>query len=116
MCIAAGFTESRKIAGWCETHFIDVAVHNPIGPVSTAACLHFNLATPNMLVQELPRRPGESLADVITSSHRWDNGWLTASDAPGLGLEVDWDGLARYPFEQTSLPLFYRQDGALTNW
>ncbi|MCR6669922.1 enolase C-terminal domain-like protein [Devosia ginsengisoli] len=37
MCIAAGFTESRKIAGWCETHFIDVAVHNPIGPVSPPA-------------------------------------------------------------------------------
>ncbi|WDR03122.1 enolase C-terminal domain-like protein [Devosia algicola] len=67
VCIAAGFTESRKIAGWCETHFIDIAVHNPIGPVSTAACLHLNLATSNMLVQELPRRPGESLSDVIVS-------------------------------------------------
>ena len=60
LCIAAGFTESRKIAGWCETHHIDLAVHNPIGPVSTAACLHLNLATPNMLVQELPRRPGKA--------------------------------------------------------
>ncbi len=116
MCIAAGFTESRKIAGWCETHFIDIAVHNPIGPVSTAACLHFNLATPNMLVQELPRRPGESLADVIVSGHRWDNGWLIASDAPGLGLEVDWEGLARYPFTHQSLPLFHREDGSFTNW
>lgn len=116
MCIAAGFTESRKIAGWCETHLIDLAVHNPIGPVSTAACLHLNLATPNMLVQELPRRPGESLADVITSSHRWEDGWLIASDEPGLGLNVDWEGLSRYPFEQVSLPIFYREDGALTNW
>jgi len=116
MCIAAGFTESRKIAGWCETHYIDIAVHNPIGPVSTAACLHFNIATPNMLVQELPRRPGESLGDVITSKHSWEDGWLHVSDEPGLGLEVDWDGLARYPFKHENLPIFYREDGSLTNW
>ncbi len=116
MCIAAGFTEARKIAGWCETHFIDIAVHNPIGPVSTAACLHLNMATPNMLVQELPRRPGESLSDVIVSGHRWEDGWLIPSDAPGLGLEVDWEGLKRYPFEHESLPLFHRVDGSLTNW
>ena len=116
MAICAGFTESHKIAGWCETHFIDIAVHNPIGPVSTAACLHLNLATPNMLVQELPRRPGESLADVIVSQHRWEDGWLIASDAPGLGLEVDWEGLARYPFTHENLPLFHREDGSFTNW
>ncbi len=116
MCICAGFTESRKIAGWCETHMIDIAVHNPIGPVSTAACLHLNVATPNMLVQELPRRPGESLADVIVSGHRWEDGWLIPSDAPGLGLEVDWDGLARYPFVHENLPLFRREDGSFTNW
>jgi len=117
MCIAAGFTESRKIAGWCETHFIDIAVHNPIGPVSTAACLHLNLATPNVLVQELPRRPGESMADVIASGHRWEDGWLIASDAPGLGVEVDWEGMARkYPFTHQNLPLYHREDGSFTNW
>ena len=37
LCIAGGFTEARKIAGWCETHFIKVVVHNPLGPVSSAA-------------------------------------------------------------------------------
>ncbi len=116
LCIAGGFTESRKIAGWCETHFIDVAVHNPIGPVSTAACLHFNMATPNVLVQELPRRPGESMADVITSSHTWEDGWLVPSEAPGLGLEVNWEGLRRYPFVHENLPVFHKEDGSLTNW
>ena len=116
ICIAAGITESRKIAAMSEAHMIDIATHNPIGPVSTAACLHLNLATANVLLQELPRRPGESLADVVTSEHKWEDGWLVASDAPGLGLEVDWDGFARYPFERESLPLLHRADGSVTNW
>jgi galactonate dehydratase len=39
LSIAGGLTESRKIAGWCETHHIKIAPHNPLGPVSAAAGL-----------------------------------------------------------------------------
>src|SRR5438093_1515170 len=35
LCIVGGLTEARKIAGWCETHYINIAPHNPLGPVST---------------------------------------------------------------------------------
>ena len=57
LCIAGGLTEARKIAGWCETHYIHLAPHNPLGPVSTAACLHLCLASSLVGVQELPRAP-----------------------------------------------------------
>ena len=57
LCIAGGLTEVRKIAGWCETHYIHLAPHNPLGPVSTAACLHLCLASSLVGVQELPRAP-----------------------------------------------------------
>ena len=33
LCICGGLTEARKIAGWCETHYIEQAPHNPLGPV-----------------------------------------------------------------------------------
>ena len=56
LCIVGGLTEARKIAGWCETHYIKLATHNPLGPVSSAACLHLNLATPLVGVQEQPQR------------------------------------------------------------
>ncbi|MEQ1935727.1 MAG: mandelate racemase/muconate lactonizing enzyme family protein, partial [Fimbriimonadaceae bacterium] len=94
----------------------ELAVHNPIGPVSTTACLHLNLATPNVLVQELPSRPGDSLADVISTSHRWSDGWLIPSDEPGLGLKVDWEAFEKYPFTHENVPTFQRQDGSFTNW
>lgn len=51
LCICGGLTEARKVAGWCETHYIEQVPHNPLGPVSTAACLHFDLATPLFGVQ-----------------------------------------------------------------
>jgi galactonate dehydratase len=32
LCIAGGLTEALKIAHWCETHYIDLAPHNPSDP------------------------------------------------------------------------------------
>ncbi len=47
-----GLWEARKIAAMAETHSMAVAPHNPNGPISTAAAVHFALATPNWLIQE----------------------------------------------------------------
>ncbi len=116
LAICAGLTEARKIAGWCETHYIRLAVHNPIGPVSTSACLHLNLATSNFGVQELPRRPGESLPDLIVNQPEWKDGSLLPPTLPGLGIELNHDALKKYPYTPASLPRLRREDGSFTNW
>ena len=84
LCIAGGFTEARKIAGWCETHFIKVVVHNPLGPVSSAACLQFNMATSNFGVQEQPRKPGDVLGDVVPIQPTWEDGYMIPHRSTGF--------------------------------
>ncbi len=116
LCIAGGLSEARKIAGWCETHYIKMAVHNPLGPVSTAACLQFNLACPNFGVQEQPRKPGTTLADVVPVQPEWQDGYLLPPVRPGLGIEFDRAAAQKNPFRPTELPHLYRLDGSLTNW
>ena len=37
VCNVGGLTESLKVAGWCEAHYIDLMPHNPLGPICTAA-------------------------------------------------------------------------------
>lgn len=116
LCIAGGFTEARKIAGWCETHYIKLAVHNPLGPVSSAACLQLNLATPNFGVQEQPRKTGEVLTDVVPVQPEWRDGYLLAPTRPGLGIEFDREAAQKHPFEMTEPPHLRREDGSFTNW
>jgi L-alanine-DL-glutamate epimerase-like enolase superfamily enzyme len=116
LCIAAGLSEGRKIAGWCEGHYIDMAVHNPLGPVATAACLHFNLSVSNMAVQEQPRQPGTVLTDVITNQPLWEDGSILAPTAPGLGIELNREAAAAHPFRMQELPHLRRTDGSFTNW
>ena len=116
LCIVGGLTEARKIAGWCETHGIKLATHNPLGPVSTAACLHLNLASSNVGVQEQPRRPGTSLMDVVPVQVAWSDGYLLPPVLPGLGVEFDRDAARKHPFEMTEPPHLQRLDGSFTNW
>jgi L-alanine-DL-glutamate epimerase-like enolase superfamily enzyme len=116
LCVCGGLTEAKKIAGWCETHYIDLAVHNPIGPVATSAFLHLCLSCPNFAVQELPRRPGLSLPDVVLNQPVWADGYLLPPERPGLGIEFDREAIKKYPFAMTELPHLRRLDGSVTNW
>ncbi|TXG86333.1 MAG: galactonate dehydratase [Thermomicrobiales bacterium] len=116
LCLAGGFSESRKIAGWCETHDIPLAVHNPLGPVSSAACLQLNLATANFAVQEQPRLPGTMLTDVVPVQIPWEDGYLLPPDRPGLGIEFDREAALAHPFQLTEIPHLHRADGSFTNW
>ena len=42
-----GLTEAMKVAGWCESHFVDMMPHNPLGPICIEASLHFAAAVSN---------------------------------------------------------------------
>jgi galactonate dehydratase len=116
LCIAGGLTEAKKIAGWCEGHYIDVVVHNPLGPVSTAACAHLNFSIPNCAVQEQPRKPGTALTDVVGNQPAWEDGYILAPTEPGLGVTFDREAARARPFRMTELPHLRRRDGAFANW
>ncbi|MBM3190335.1 MAG: mandelate racemase/muconate lactonizing enzyme family protein [Chloroflexi bacterium] len=117
LCIVGGLTEALKIAGWCETHYIKLATHNPLGPVSTAACLHLNLACPNVGVQEQPRKPGTSFLETIPVQVEWEDGYLLPPERPGLGIEFDREAAKRHPFQGRPGRYHLRRlDGSFTNW
>ncbi len=116
LCIAGGFTEARKIAGWAETHYIKLAVHNPLGPVSSAACLQLNLASPLVGVQEQPRKTGTVLTDVVPVQPKWEDGYLLPPTLPGLGVIFDREAAKAHPMQMAELPHLQRLDGSVTNW
>ena len=54
-------------------------------------------------MQELPRRPGESLPDLVLNQPEWEDGYLLPPNAPGLGIDFNPEALAKYPFEMGEL-------------
>ena len=116
LCIVGGLTEARKIANWCETHYIKIVPHNPLGPVSAAACLHLDLSTDNFGVQEGGLIGGGAMQDLFPVQVPYDSGYLLPPDRPGLGIEFDEEVAARLPFNQPDVPRLHRGDGSFTNW
>lgn len=115
LCIGGGLTEARKVAGWCETHYIEQAPHNPLGPVSTAACLHFDLSTPLFAVQELVWRP-DVIPDVVQTDMRLEGGKLFSGGAPGLGVELNEEAALARPYQPASFSMLRREDNSVSDW
>lgn len=115
LCIGGGLTEAKKIAGWCETHYIEQAPHNPLGPVSTAACLHFDLSTPLFAVQELVWRP-DVIPDIVQTDMRLEGGNLFSGGAPGLGVELNEEAALAHPYQPGRLQILRREDNSVSDW
>ena len=117
LCIVGGITEALKITHWCETHYIDIVPHNPLGPVSAAACVALCMASTNVGVQEMPKRPGSIDKELFPVQIGWEDGYAFATDRPGLGVEIDESVAESSRVDPTGWPpLLRRNDGAFTNW
>jgi galactonate dehydratase len=120
ICNVGGFTEAMKIAGWSEAHYVDLMPHNPLGPVCTAASVHFAAAVANFSWLECRHSPVEALGfddrAVFPTQVVLDGADYFVPDTPGLGVEVDEARLAAEPFRFWEAPHLRRKDGSYTNW
>jgi L-alanine-DL-glutamate epimerase-like enolase superfamily enzyme len=114
--VAAGLTEARKIAAMCEAHYIKLATHNPLGPVTAASSLHLNLATPNVAVQEHQAQPERAIDALFIARPTIRAGRVELPDLPGLGVDLDRAAARRYQATAAERPHLRTRDGAFTNW
>ena len=118
ICNIGGFTEAMKIAGWCEAHYIDLMPHNPLGPVSTAACIHLGAASPNFSwLEERSPEPGFNFSpELFPQQPKLDGVWHKVPDGPGLGVEFNEELAKEQTFKFWEAPHLRRRDGSHTNW
>ena len=107
-----------KVAGWCETHYIDLMPHNPLGPVCTAASVHLGAAVPNWAwLEDRTVDLGRLYSDeIFPVQPKLDGTWYPVPDGPGLGVEIDLDVIKEIPSRQTETPHTVRPDGSVTNF
>jgi galactonate dehydratase len=122
ICNVGGLTEAMKVAGWSETHYVDMMPHNPLGPICTAATVHFAAAVPNFAWMETRTAPTEAKAlgfddrALFPVQVALDGAVYPVPDSPGLGVEVDEDELKSRPPVDWEAPHLVRSDGSVTNW
>ena len=88
----------RKMAAMAESHFITMAPHSgSLGPVAEFAALHVLATIPNVLMLERVEIDWEGRYDVVPPVLRSENGILPLPTAPGLGVELVEEEIAKYP-------------------
>ena len=98
VCAIGGITAAKKVAALAEAHDALVIPHNPLGPVSTAACLQLCASIPNLGIQELPGFCLNGAEDqMVKEPLRCENGYLLLPDAPGIGVELADDAERYFP-------------------
>jgi galactonate dehydratase len=121
---AGGISEVRRIAAMAEAYDVNVAPHCPLGPITLAASLQLDFATPNFLIQEqslgIEYAGSNELLDYLVDPQVFTfvDGHIHRPTGPGLGIEVNEDVVreaAAKPHRWRS-PVFRHQDGSFAEW
>jgi mannonate dehydratase len=114
---AGGITHLRRIFDLAALHHVRSGSHGAtdLSPVCMAAALHVDIAIPNFGLQEYMRHTAETDA-VFPHGYRFEDGYLLPSEAPGLGVDIDEELAARYPYRPASLPVNRLEDGTMHDW
>ena len=114
-----GITAMRKLLDFAAMYQIKSGMHGPtdISPVGLAAALHLGLAIHNFGIQEYMRHSAHTLDGVPRPAYRFDDGLLHPGDGPGLGVEIDVEAAAAYPYQAAYLPVNrLALDGTVHDW
>jgi galactonate dehydratase len=103
-----GPSRARKAFAIAQAYDALVACHQAQSPFCTAMNAHLHASIPNFLIQE---NFDDSLEpwtwDVLTGVPRVENGYLTVSNAPGWGVELNEAEALKHPYgEKNFLRLF----------
>jgi galactonate dehydratase len=116
VCICGGITGAKKIAALAEARYVGVVPHNPLGPVSTAACLQIAASIPNFALQEYPL--GEDVppkSEIVKNRLQRDGGYLIIPDSPGIGIELTEDAAERFPYKPREFVTRLHEDGSVVD-
>mgnify|MGYP002780811830 CR=1 FL=1 len=121
---AGGLSECRKIAAMAESYDVAVAPHCPLGPLALASCLQLAACTPNLVIQEMSLgihyNEGHDLLNFCKTPEALtpEAGNLPIPTGPGLGIEIDEDGVRAADKERHRWrnPVWRHADGSFAEW
>ena len=89
VAIAGGLTETQRICALAAAHGLTVAPHLWGSAILFASGLHLAIATPCVTLLELTRGDNPLLNDLVEEPFDLREGFVHASDRPGLGVTLN---------------------------
>ena len=95
LCLAAGISGCKKISAMAEAKHIKVIPHNPLSPISTAACVQLDASIPNFALQEYTGESEYPKNELLIKPLKLEKGYLIVPEEPGLGIELNEKSLSK---------------------
>ena len=101
VCNVGGILELKEIAAMAEPHFVAVSPHNYNSTtVGLAATIQASATMPNFLITEYFVNLEEFGREVSIEPFEMMDGYIDVPSTPGIGIDLDPDALARFPYQQ----------------
>jgi len=114
VCMCGGLTGAKKIAALAEARHVGVVPHNPLSPVSTAACVQLAACIPNFALQEYPIGENEAPKnEMVKNALQREGGYLLIPNTPGIGIELLPDAAERHPYRPRAVVTRLHEDGSV---
>ncbi len=115
VCLAGGLTHCKKISAVAESFNVGTIPHNPLTPISTAACVQLDACIPNFVLQEYTGedRPPKSL--MVKKPIPLVDGHLIIPDEPGIGVELNEEFFASHEYTPREIDTPLRDDGSVAD-
>ena len=115
LCLCGGLSGCKKVATMAEAQHVKVIPHNPLSPISTAACVQLDACIPNFALQEYTGESEPPKSDLLVEPIKLEDGFLIVPDGPGLGVELNESALAAHPFVDKVLDTPLHEDGSVAD-
>ena len=103
-----GFLQMKRLAGWADAYYLQMAPHNVCGPVGTMANLHFAIATPNYKILEHFNDFADAWVHTLVDNSPVveADGCFALPQRPGLGVTLRHEVCAEHPRTGGQIRLF----------
>jgi galactonate dehydratase len=103
-----GFLQMKRLAGWADAYYLQMAPHNVCGPVGTMANLHFAIATPNYKILEHFNDFADAWVHTLVDNSPVveADGCFALPQRPGLGVSLRHEVCAEHPRTGGQIRLF----------
>ncbi|WP_436923929.1 galactonate dehydratase [Halosimplex amylolyticum] len=115
---AGGITEIKNIASMAETYGAQLMMSCSVGPIAYAASTQLSHHLSNAVQQpSLGERYVDAYVENVGTIQS-ENGYVSLSDEPGLGIEVDEDGIREHAGQGSDwrTPIRRYDDGSIAEW
>lgn len=112
LSLAGGYTHVKKIAALAEASFVGIFPHLMGSPVNIASFIQLDAAIPNFVLHEsLPQ--ADAFNAIVDHPPLREGGYFIVPNRSGIGLDIQEDQLAQFPYKPKKIVGNFRADGSV---